>query len=80
MQQKDVSKLRLKIGWTQKQMASALGIASNKTISHWENGNRIPTGVSERILKLLAALPKSDLEKVTMHLEKLAAEGLRAKR
>ena len=34
---------RLKAGLTQKQVANMLGFASEERISHWENGNNVPS-------------------------------------
>ena len=80
MDKNQVLKLRKRVGWTQKQMAVSLGIADGHTISHWENGVRVPKGMSERILKLLSALPNNELRKITKRLEKLSTEASSARK
>ena len=55
-------------------MAKAMGLADGHTISHWENGFRIPKGVSNRFLCFLDTLPKDELRKIAKRLEKLGTE------
>lgn len=74
MSQERVRYLRKRIGWTQKQMAKAIGIADQDTISHWETGFRIPKGISERMLLLLEKLRGTELRRVTKRLEKIGLE------
>lgn len=80
MDQSKVFKLRKRIGWSQLQMAEALGLAHAHTISHWENGFRVPKGVSDRFLRLLDGLPADDLQRITKRLEKLGTEEPRARK
>ncbi len=61
-------------------MARALGLAHAHTISHWENGFRIPKGVSDRFLSLLDELQNDELRKITKRLEKLGTEESRARK
>ena len=55
-------------------MAQALGLAHAHTISHWENGFRVPKGISERFLSLLDELSGDELRRVTRRLEKMGME------
>ena len=73
MDSKKVSKLRTRLGLTQAQMARIIG-SSTMVISHWENGFRVPQGITARFLALLYSLPDSDLKKVSKLLEKLSKE------
>ncbi|MBI4924754.1 MAG: helix-turn-helix transcriptional regulator [Bdellovibrio sp.] len=74
LNQGQIKTLRKRLGWNQKQMAKAIGIADPNTISHWETGFRTPMGVSERLLLLLEKLRGKSLHQVIKQLEKIGSE------
>ncbi|WP_218278105.1 DNA-binding transcriptional regulator, partial [Pseudomonas sp. FW300-E2] len=59
-------------GWTQAEMAFALGVASRLTVSQWETGASIPGGPSMRLLSLLGSLPDPELQKTAKRLTQIA--------
>lgn len=61
-------------------MAQALGLAHAHTISHWENGFRVPKGVSDRFLRLLDGLTTDELHRITKCLEKLGTKEPRVRK
>jgi DNA-binding transcriptional regulator YiaG len=71
MNPKQIANLRNRVGWTQIEMAKALGLASSLTVSHWETGTSTPTSVILRFLCLLDSLPDSELRKMTKRLEEI---------
>ena len=71
LNQKHIAKLRKRIGWSQAAMARALGISNPVTISHWENGHRVPTATAMRLLFLLHTLSDTDLKKIVFRLEQI---------
>ena len=74
MDKKDVSKLRERIGWSQGEMARAIGASHGITISHWETGVRVPREITKRFLRMLTELSDSELRRTTKLLEKIADE------
>jgi putative transcriptional regulator len=66
-----IKKLRKRLGLTQSQFAELLGTAQ-ELISQWENEKRFPSGVSRRLLTLVAEKEGVDLEE----LEKISASDL----
>ena len=57
----DVKNIRLKIGMTQIEFASAFGI-SVSTLRHWERGDRKPHGPALVLLNVVAKQPKAVLK------------------
>jgi len=57
----DVKNIRLKIGMTQVEFASAFGI-SVSTLRHWERGDRKPHGPALVLLNVVAKQPKAVLK------------------
>ena len=53
----DIKNLRLKLGMSQIEFASALGISVN-TLRHWERGDRVPQGCALVLLNLVAKEPR----------------------
>jgi DNA-binding transcriptional regulator YiaG len=49
----EVHTLRRRCGWTQRQLAAALGVTSN-TVARWEQGTRAVTPLAATCLMLLA--------------------------
>jgi transcriptional regulator with XRE-family HTH domain len=49
MRGRELQSIRRKIGWTQRQLAEALGVASN-TVARWERAER---GISAPVAKLI---------------------------
>lgn len=68
------------MGLSQSQMARAIGVAHPVTISHWENGHRIPSGVTERFLRLLSSLSDAELNKFARRLEEMDRSEPRVKK
>jgi putative transcriptional regulator len=56
----DVKNIRIKIGMTQNEFASAFGI-SVSTLRHWERGDRTPQGPALVLLTVVAREPKAVL-------------------
>jgi len=52
----DIVATRLKSGLSQTQFAAALNI-SPRTLQHWEQGRRQPSGAAETLLKIVARHP-----------------------
>ena len=73
MDAKKILKLRNRVGWSQSEMATAIG-SSKMIISHWETGLKPPSGITSRFLSLLYSLSDSDLKKITKILESLGKE------
>jgi DNA-binding transcriptional regulator YiaG len=48
-------------GLTQRALADTLGVTVS-TVEHWLSGRRCPTGISAKVLKLLADYPADTLE------------------
>lgn len=59
--EKGVAATRQKLGLTQTEFASLLGISA-RTLQHWEQGTRTPTGAARVLLKLAATHPKAVLK------------------
>lgn len=57
----DVKKIRAKIGMSQSEFASAIGI-SVSTLRHWERGDRTPHGPALVLLNVVAKEPKAVLK------------------
>ena len=57
----DVKNIRIKIGMTQNEFASAFGI-SVSTLRHWERGDRTPQGPALVLLNVVAKEPKAVLK------------------
>ena len=57
----DVKNIRLKIGMTQNEVASAFGI-SVSTLRHWERGDRTPQGPALVLLNVVAKEPNAVLK------------------
>lgn len=57
----DVKNIRVKIGMTQNEFASAFGI-SVSTLRHWERGDRTPQGPALVLLNVVAKEPKAVLK------------------
>lgn len=57
----DVKNLRLNIGMSQSEFASAFGI-SVSTLRHWERGDRKPHGPALVLLNVVAKEPKAVLK------------------
>jgi DNA-binding transcriptional regulator YiaG len=74
MDKKQVSKLRTRVGWSQTEMARAIGASHGITISHWETGVRVPREITKRFLRLLSDLSDSELRRATKLLEKISDE------
>lgn len=53
----DIVVARLKSGLSQAQFAAALKI-SPRTLQHWEQGRRRPSGAAETLLKIIARHPE----------------------
>ncbi len=66
-----ILKLRQRVGWSQSEMARAIGLAHPVTISQWENDHKNPSGVTERFLRLLHSLSDSELQKLARRLEEM---------
>jgi DNA-binding transcriptional regulator YiaG len=73
MDAKKILILRERIGWSQAQMAKAIG-SSKIIISHWETELKTPSGITSRFLSLLHSLSDPELKKLTKRLETLAKE------
>lgn len=56
----DVKNIRLKMGMTQIEFASAFGISLN-TLRHWERGDRIPQGPALVLLNVVDKEPQAVL-------------------
>lgn len=72
MNQKRITQLRARFGWTQAEFAEAVGVGHAQTISHWEIGFRSPSGAARRFLTYLEKLPDSDFKKAAALLQKIA--------
>lgn len=57
----DVKAVRVKVGMSQKEFASAFGI-SVSTLRHWERGDRTPHGPALVLLNVVAKQPKAVLK------------------
>ncbi|HEU4654455.1 MAG TPA: helix-turn-helix domain-containing protein [Steroidobacteraceae bacterium] len=53
----DIVTARLKSGLSQSQFAAALNISA-RTLQHWEQGRRQPSGAAETLLKIVARHPE----------------------
>ncbi len=60
----DVKRIRFKVGMSQSEFASAVGI-SMATLRHWERGDRVPRGAALALLNAVARKPKAVLEALT---------------
>jgi DNA-binding transcriptional regulator YiaG len=58
---KSISAARRRLGLSQAQFARLLGI-SIRTLHHWEQGTRTPTGAARVLLRVAARHPKAVLE------------------
>ncbi|OUD13892.1 NadS family protein [Thioflexithrix psekupsensis] len=56
----DVKNIRVKVGMSQSEFASAFGI-SVSTLRHWERGDRTPRGAALVLLNIVAKEPKAVL-------------------
>ena len=54
---KSITSTRRKLGLSQSQFARVLGI-SVRTLHHWEQGSRTPTGAARVLLRVAAQYPK----------------------
>lgn len=72
LDQKRIAKLRTRLGWTQLEFSTALGIAHRRTISQWEIGASIPGGPVMRFLTYLDTLSDPELERVAKLLMQIA--------
>jgi putative transcriptional regulator len=57
------SEARLKVGLSQTQFASALGV-SIRTLQEWEQGRRTPSGAAQRLLNIAARHPEVLIEEL----------------
>jgi len=80
MESDKIAKLRKKLGWSQSEMARAIGLAHPMTVSQWENNHSVPSGVTERFLRLLSSLSDSELQKIARRLEEMEREEPRVKK
>jgi putative transcriptional regulator len=51
------ARARLKLGLTQTQFAQVLGV-SKRTLEHWEQGRREPSGAAKTLLKIAESHPE----------------------
>jgi putative transcriptional regulator len=56
-----VARVRLKSGLSQAQFAAALGV-SKRTLEHWEQGRREPSGAAKALLRIAERHPELLLE------------------
>lgn len=56
-----VVQVRLKSGLSQAQFAAALGV-SKRTLEHWEQGRREPSGAAKQLLKIAERHPEVLIE------------------
>ena len=61
--EKDIVKVRGKLGLSQSRFAAVLGISTD-TLQNWEQGRRSPTGPAKVLLKIAARHPEVLLETV----------------
>lgn len=52
-----IVRVRMKSGLTQAQFATALGV-SKRTLEHWEQGRRQPSGAAKQLLKIAELHPE----------------------
>lgn len=50
----DLRRLRRRLGWTQRQLADAVGVATN-TVARWERDELRMRVTAERLVRLIAA-------------------------
>ena len=60
MAENEVTKLRMKLGMNQTELADALGLAGPNVVSRWETGRRKRPEPTRRLLCLLNDLPKTE--------------------
>ena len=60
---KSIAATRQKLGLSQSRFARLLGI-SVRTLHHWEQGTRVPSGAARVLLRVAAQHPEADLEAV----------------
>ena len=78
----DVKNIRLNVGMSQSEFASAFGI-SVSTLRHWERGDRTPHGPALVLLNVVAREPRAVLSALGANASeaiKPAADGRRARR
>jgi len=61
---KGIAAARLKLGLSQSRFARLLGI-SVRTLHHWEQGSRTPSGAARVLLRVAVQHPEAVLEAVT---------------
>jgi DNA-binding transcriptional regulator YiaG len=78
LDQRQIAKLRKKLGWSQSAMARAFGIANAVTISHWETGVSTPASTAMRLLCLLDSLSEQEMRKIALRLEQISQGTIKA--
>lgn len=73
-----ITALRERMGLSQAEMASTVGVSSRFTVSQWERGVKNPSAPVMRFLSLLYSLPSSELRAITRRLEKISQDEIAA--
>lgn len=74
LDRRQIADLRKRMGFSQAEMAAALGVASRLTVSQWETGVSVPGGPAMRFLSLLDSLSNPELRKIIKQLENIMRE------
>ncbi len=72
--QRQIAELRKRMGLSQAEMASILGLANRLSISQWETGVSTPGGPAMRLLSLLDSLSGPELRKLAKRLEQITQD------
>jgi DNA-binding transcriptional regulator YiaG len=68
--QKEIQRLREKLGLSQDELANALGLAGKNVVSRWETGERNPSEALRRLFSIWLKLPTPEARRL---LEKFRA-------
>jgi DNA-binding XRE family transcriptional regulator len=70
-----IRKLRDRLGFTQAEMAQAVGASTARVVSHLETGFRRPNAIISRFFEYLESLSDSELKRAGNILKRLSFKG-----
>lgn len=74
MKPKELVVIRKRWDLTQAEMANLMEVSGKLIVSHWENGFRSPSGIVQKLYRMIDELPEHEAKQLVKWLEKYSSK------